>query len=79
MAERLTQLCCDARHALSAQLFHPTEDWNTVVGYGNCRHAPDEPPSSYGVGNGGINGNCIAGASSGAISAPLPTATMSYG
>lgn len=59
MADRLSLLCCDSHHASSAQLFHPTAGWNTVVGYGNCRHDIWEPPSSYGVGNGGINGFCI--------------------
>ena len=59
MADRLSLLCCDSHHASSAQLFHPTAGWNTVVGYGNCRHDPAEPPSAFGIGNGGVNGNCI--------------------
>ena len=59
MADRLAMLCCDSHHGTSAQLFHPTDQWNTVVGYGNCRHAPDEPPSSFGTTNGGVNGDCI--------------------
>ncbi|EPE10523.1 hypothetical protein F503_05618 [Ophiostoma piceae UAMH 11346] len=59
MADRLAMLCCDSHHGSSAQLFHPTEQWNTVVGYGNCRHDPDEPPSSFGTTNGGVNGDCI--------------------
>ncbi|CAK7215994.1 hypothetical protein SBRCBS47491_002680 [Sporothrix bragantina] len=63
MADRLSLLCCDPHHASSAQLFHPTAGWNTIVGYGNCRHDPAEPPSAYGTGNGGINGDCIPGES----------------
>lgn len=59
MVDRLSLLCCDPHHASSAQLFHPTAQWNTIVGYGNCRHDPAEPPSSFGTGNGGVNGNCI--------------------
>ncbi|KJR88183.1 uncharacterized protein SPSK_07918 [Sporothrix schenckii 1099-18] len=59
MADRLSLLCCDSHHAASAQLFHPTAGWNTVVGYGNCRHDPAEPPSSFGTSNGGVNGFCI--------------------
>ncbi|EFX00249.1 hypothetical protein CMQ_7251 [Grosmannia clavigera kw1407] len=59
MAERLGLLCCDANHGRSAQLFHPTDRWNTVIGYGNCRHAADETPASFGVGNGGVNGDCV--------------------
>lgn len=59
MADRLSLLCCDSHHASSAQLFHPTAGWNTVVGYGNCRHDPAEPPSAFGIGNGGVNGYCI--------------------
>ncbi|CAK7225079.1 hypothetical protein SCUCBS95973_005738 [Sporothrix curviconia] len=63
MADRLSLLCCDPHHGTSAQLFHPTAGWNTVVGYGNCRHDPAEPPSAYGTGNGGVNGDCIPGES----------------
>ncbi|CAK7271551.1 hypothetical protein SEPCBS119000_004664 [Sporothrix epigloea] len=63
MVDRLSLLCCDPHHASSAQLFHPTAQWNTIIGYGNCRHDPAEPPSSFGTGNGGVNGNCIPGKS----------------
>lgn len=50
LARRTRQACCPSA-GNSGQMFHPTDDYNVVVGYGNCNHDDLVPPYAPGLGN----------------------------
>lgn len=57
MAERLLTLCCSPHEGgTSGQLFHPTEGYNVVIGYGNCNNEGSYTPDHYVYP--GPNGEC---------------------
>ncbi|ROW08356.1 hypothetical protein VMCG_03243 [Cytospora schulzeri] len=50
LARRTRQACCPSA-GVSGQMFHPTDNYNVVTGYGNCNNDPLLPPYAPGLGN----------------------------
>ncbi|KUI53629.1 hypothetical protein VP1G_01047 [Cytospora mali] len=50
LARRIREACCPSA-GISGQMFHPTDNYNVVVGYGNCNHNLLVPPYAPGLGN----------------------------
>ncbi|KAK7747405.1 hypothetical protein SLS53_001660 [Cytospora paraplurivora] len=51
LADRIRKACCPSA-GISGQMFHPTENYNVIVGYGNCNdHNLRDRPYAPGLGN----------------------------
>lgn len=54
LAMRIGEACCSPQSSTSGQMFHPTDGYNVVVGYGNCErdnltspYPPDKGNNDY--------------------------------